>query len=191
MTDEQNSMNENAPSEDKEISTRKGNETIITREIGIDMGHRVTNHGSKCKNVHGHRYKIQVSVIGPLFSVGEQEGMVLDFGFLKEEMMQAIDYHFDHGMTLWRKDPLTLATLGMSDFTDLDAHIRMHGVAFFPKNEFWGKVCIMGEVPTAENLSKLWYDMLDERVRVRSHYQAKLLHVKVWETPNCSAIYIP
>ena len=63
-------------------------ENLITREIGIDMAHRVTHHGSKCKNIHGHRYTIHAMVKGPLFESGEQQGMVLDFGFLKEEMMK-------------------------------------------------------------------------------------------------------
>src|SRR4051812_45172843 len=82
------------------------NTHTIAREIGIDMGHRVTFHGSKCRNLHGHRYTIQATCRGPLFVEGEQQGMVLDFGFLKEIMMKEIDEPCDHGMALWVDDPI-------------------------------------------------------------------------------------
>src|SRR5262245_26860983 len=78
----------------------------ITREIGIDAGHRVTWHGSKCRNLHGHRYTVQALGSGPLGGEGEQLGMVLDFGFLKEEMLAEIDAPCDHGMILWIDDPI-------------------------------------------------------------------------------------
>ncbi len=62
----------------------------MSREIGIDAGHRVPTHGSKCKNLHGHRYTIQaICKAGFLQSEGEQKAMVIDFGFLKEEMLSA------------------------------------------------------------------------------------------------------
>ena len=32
---------------------------IVRRQIGIDAGHRVMTHGSKCRNMHGHRYTIE------------------------------------------------------------------------------------------------------------------------------------
>ena len=79
----------------------------ITREIGIDAGHRVPDHGSKCRNIHGHRYRVLATCEGPLARVGEQTGMVLDFGFLKEEMMTQIDAPCDHGMIMAASDTLT------------------------------------------------------------------------------------
>ncbi|RZM10640.1 MAG: 6-carboxytetrahydropterin synthase, partial [Sphingomonas sp.] len=58
------------------------------------------DHGSKCHNLHGHRYRIEAWCRGPLFAAGEQTGMVLDFGFLKDEMMRTIDARFDHAFML-------------------------------------------------------------------------------------------
>ena len=40
--------------------------TLVTKVIEIDMGHRVPNHKSKCKNLHGHRYRFEVAVNGEL-----------------------------------------------------------------------------------------------------------------------------
>ena len=70
----------------------------ITRSIGVDYGHRVMTHGSKCKSIHGHRGTIEVTCTGSsLHQSGEQSEMVLDFGFLKEVMMNVIDKSIDHG----------------------------------------------------------------------------------------------
>lgn len=160
---------------------------LITREIGIDMGHRVTYHGSKCRNLHGHRYTVHATCSGPLYASGEQEGMVLDFGFLKEEMMNEIDTPCDHGMCLWIEDPL------LSTFTDDEGiafarhMIKLNG--YFETNLITGKMYIVPFVPTAENLAKHWFERLTPKILKRTDNQAKLEFVKVWETPNCSASY--
>ena len=78
-----------------------------TRIIGIDMGHRVMTHGSKCKSLHGHRYQIEATVeADALQTEGVQTGMVMDFGFLKDLMMDTIDRLCDHGMIMSFDDPL-------------------------------------------------------------------------------------
>ena len=53
----------------------------ITTRMEFDSGHRIPNHKSVCKNLHGHRYAIEVTVKG---EIGEQShesdfGMVMDF----------------------------------------------------------------------------------------------------------------
>lgn len=166
--------------------------TIATREIGIDMAHRVTNHGSKCRNIHGHRYKIELGISGKPFETGEgnpQEGMLLDFGFLKEEMMDKIDKYYDHGTTLWRQDPLVVATLTKEELDNADLDIADRGFYFMHPQKFWGKIVVVPFIPTAENLAKWWFEQLQKPVEVRSQGHAILTWVKVWETPNCSAIF--
>lgn len=159
----------------------------ITREIGIDAGHRVTFHGSKCKNLHGHRYTIQATCIGPLFVEGEQQGMVLDFGFLKEEMMDQIDTPCDHGMTLWIEDPFVdqFVTPEQKSCAYTDISILGYGGC----TSHFGKLYLVPFVPTAENLAKHWYERLAPRVKERTNGQATIHSVKVWETPNCAASY--
>lgn len=177
---------------------------LITREISIDAGHRVTYHGSKCRNVHGHRYRIEAMVKGPLYEHGEQKGMVLDFGFLKEEMMLEIDEPCDHGMIFWRDDEL-LARMFEPRLDDVGA---LHG-GTLSLNEWWThvdqilalngfyaghgrgeqKLYIVPFVPTAENLARHWFVRLDAAVGTRTRGQATMHSVRVWETPNCSAVY--
>ena len=73
----------------------------ITRRIGIDAGHRIATHGSKCRHLHGHRYTVEATCrAAALHAAGEQTDMVLDFGFLRDEMLKRIDAPCDHGMIL-------------------------------------------------------------------------------------------
>ncbi len=160
----------------------------ISREIGIDMGHRVTYHGSKCRNLHGHRYKIHAICDGPLISGGEQDGMVLDFGFLKDEMMQQIDEVHDHGTTLWVQDPLLGTFIGDENVAVCADHVLTNGYDM-PLSSITGKLCVVPFVPTAENLAKFWFDHMVPRVAERSGNMASLKRIDVWETPNCMASY--
>ena len=165
---------------------------LITREIGIDMGHRVTYHGSKCKNLHGHRYTIQATCSGPLYEEGEQQGMVLDFGFLKTEMMDIIDKYCDHGMVLWVEDPIVQKIALDNEFIEhlIQTDIDSQGWSFIvDEHEIFGKLYVVNFVPTAENLAKHWYDRLKPRVAEITGGQATLEQIKAWETPNCSAQY--
>lgn len=166
---------------------------LITREIGIDMGHRVTFHGSKCRNLHGHRYTIEATCSGPLFTEGEQQGMVLDFGFLKEEMMNEIDAPCDHGFCFWRQDELVCRMFEPEDDTEnwweaIDDAIRLNGFAEAPGRD-GTKIYVVPFVPTAENLAKHWFDRLAPRVNARTEGKGELVGIKVWETPNCTASY--
>jgi 6-pyruvoyltetrahydropterin/6-carboxytetrahydropterin synthase len=184
----------------------------IQREIGIDAGHRVTDHGSKCRNVHGHRYTVRAYCEGKLRVEGEQAGMVLDFGFLKEEMMTVIDAPCDHGMIFWRADELMCKMFEprIDDF-DTDLHnFGDHGDFHCHTLNEWNytvddiisksgyceargrdgiKIYIVPFVPTAENLARHWFRRLQPRVVRRSGQLARLLKVRVEETPNCWAEY--
>lgn len=154
----------------------------ITREIGIDAGHRVTNHGSKCKNLHGHRYTIHATVTGPLSQAGESEGMTLDFGFLKEIMLKCIDEPCDHALILWWDDPLLpiLMPLDLADF-DRTRPLSVMGSC--------GRVYLVPFVPTAENLAWHWFELLRPEVLTCTNGRAKILKLRVDETPNCWAEY--
>ena len=52
----------------------------IVKIIQWDMGHRVINHRSICKGLHGHRYKAEICVEGDIVSESgvSEEGMVVD-----------------------------------------------------------------------------------------------------------------
>ena len=154
----------------------------ITRQIGIDMGHRVPDHGSKCRSPHGHRYTIEAICVGELHKDGEEVGMVMDFGFLKEEMMSCIDEQFDHAFCFYYLDDHMIKMFGLQNRlkeawpNDMGRSLR---------NSHGFKVYVMRDIPTAENLAALWFNLLTDAVDMRSDGKARLEKVKVWETPNC------
>jgi len=161
----------------------------ITRSIEIDAGHRLPFHGSKCKNIHGHRYKIEARCSGKLIESGEQDGMILDFGFLKEEMEEVIDSKCDHGFIFCYYDEICINMLLDDDKKDLLIEgVKQNGHwSGISKNE--QKIYILDSAPTAENLAKHWFDLLKPKIKNRSNNMAFLVDITVWETPNCKARY--
>lgn len=161
----------------------------ISRQIGIDMGHRVHLHHSKCSNFHGHRYTIEAICEGQLWDFGTADGMVADFGFLKDAMMFCIDRCFDHSITLSIDDPHAMlfyngTKAGLRDI------MRHAGVGWVNSDGGpMGKVNIIDRTPTAENLAWLWFHLLQPEVAKALPDQGALRSVKVWETPNCWAQY--
>lgn len=64
----------------------------ITKKFTFEAGHFVPNHGGRCKFIHGHSYKLYVTVVGPI----REDGMVMDFKDLNTIVDTIID-PYDHG----------------------------------------------------------------------------------------------
>lgn len=168
----------------------------IVREIGIDAAHRVPLHGSKCRRLHGHRYTVEAHCTGPLAEMGEQSGMVLDFGFLKDEMMKLIDAPCDHATILWSQDLMSRLFIPDLDLNLVNQKTIEKGWHQIETNiEFQGgdkvpfKLYFIPYPPTAENLARHWYERLLPAVQERSEGRASLVQIVVHETPNCRASY--
>lgn len=156
---------------------------IITKQIEIDMGHRVMNHKSKCKNIHGHRYKIEVGVDDKIITEKgvSNEGMVIDFGDLKKIMMNEIDEVYDHGFIMSKEDDLLMKIFDVEIMGEVKNANR-----YVSLNNIDSKIIVVDFIPTAENLAKHWFDIIKgelEKIKI------KLKFVRVWETPTSSAIY--
>lgn len=67
----------------------------ITKEITFDMAHMLSNYNGKCANLHGHTYKLQVTVEG---EVDEDSRMVIDFNRLKEAIEDCVMERLDHAV---------------------------------------------------------------------------------------------
>ena len=63
---------------------------LITSESSFDAAHFLTNYEGKCKNIHGHRWRVAVTIKGELTN-----GMLVDFGDFKKDIKDLCDY-FDH-----------------------------------------------------------------------------------------------
>ncbi len=71
----------------------------IAKEFRWEMGHRLPFHKGKCKNLHGHSYKMMVEFEGEI----DSNGMVLDYYDVKE-MIAPIIEELDHSFMVYKGD---------------------------------------------------------------------------------------
>ena len=71
----------------------------ITRRLEFDAGHRIPNHASQCRHLHGHRYAIEVTVSGEIVAAegDSEQGMVADFAGIKALLHQHIVEPWEDG----------------------------------------------------------------------------------------------
>ena len=79
----------------------------ITKQFTFETGHALYGYDGKCKNVHGHSYKLSVTVIGsPISDVNNVKyGMVIDFTDLKKIVKEEIVDQFDHATVFNQNTP--------------------------------------------------------------------------------------
>jgi 6-pyruvoyltetrahydropterin/6-carboxytetrahydropterin synthase len=79
----------------------------ITKLFNFETGHALFGYDGKCKNVHGHSYKLSVTVIGnPITDTTHVKlGMVIDFGDLKKIVKEEIVDQFDHATVFNKNTP--------------------------------------------------------------------------------------
>ena len=131
----------------------------VTKTVKFDAAHVLTNHQGLCKNLHGHTYRVDVSVAQADDEAGD---MVIDFKDLKGIANEVICDRFDHAFVY------STASAGESDIA---AAVARQGMRTAP-------------IPfrsTVENLARHFHGELKARL-------PGLSEVKVWETPdNCAA----
>ena len=79
----------------------------ITKQFNFETGHALYGYDGKCRNVHGHSYKLSVTVIGkPITDTSHVKlGMVIDFGDLKKIVKEEIVDKFDHATVFNKNTP--------------------------------------------------------------------------------------
>ena len=142
----------------------------IGKVIQWDMGHRVLNHRSVCKGLHGHRYKAEICVEGDLVETKDasEEGMVIDFADIKKTAQKFIQAELDHAFMVWEKD--------------------IELLEFF-KNSKGHKPVIVPFTPTAENVAAYIFNELKDEFTDVFKTGLHLQSVKLWETPSSYALY--
>lgn len=128
----------------------------------FDSAHFLKGYEGKCSNIHGHRWKVEVTVASEdVEEDGQIRGMVVDFKTLKEDLAKLAD-EFDHSLVI-EEGSLRKTTKNAL----LEEEFRIVEVPFRP---------------TAENLAEYFFGEMEEK-----DYQVVL--VKVYETPNNCAAY--
>ena len=137
----------------------------ITTRLEFDAGHRIPNHKSNCKNLHGHRYAIEVTVTGPIHDdiKSSDFGMVIDFSDVKQIIRDLIVDRWDHAFIVYKDD-----------------HEIVNFLNTLPNH----KTVIFPVVPTAENMAAEAYLILSSEFNHRFHHQLKIKQIRIYETPN-------
>ena len=140
----------------------------ITRRLEFDAGHRIPNHDSRCRHLHGHRYALEVTLSGEASSsAGDpRHGMVMDFSEVKAIARRELIDSWDHAFLAWRGDRKVLDFLGT-----LPGH----------------RTVVFDAPPTAEHLAQSAFDVLKRAYDDRFGLHLRLERVRVYETPNCWA----
>ena len=137
----------------------------ITRRLEFDAGHRIPNHNSQCKHLHGHRYALEITLSGDIITqegVSEQ-GMVMDFSDVKRIATEQVVGVWDHAFLVYRGDTLVFEFL-----QTMPGH----------------KTVVLDVVPTAENLALVAFNLLDHAYRDTYNNRLTLERVRLYETPN-------
>lgn len=132
----------------------------VTKTVRFDAAHVLTNHQGLCKNLHGHTYRVDVSVRQ---APDDTRDMVIDFKELKRICEETILARFDHAFIYDSSSP------GESELAAVVAKNGMRSVAIPFRS-------------TAENLARHFFTELKPRV-------PGLASVRVYETPDSCAEY--
>ena len=83
------------------------NKIRITKQFSFETAHALHGYDGKCKNLHGHSYKLDVTVMGsPISDASDPKyGMVIDFGDLKKIVKEDIVDVFDHATVFNKNTP--------------------------------------------------------------------------------------
>ena len=141
---------------------------FITRRLEFDAGHRIPDHKSQCRHLHGHRYVIEITLSGNVIqkSGDAANGMVMDFSQVKDLAKAHLVDAWDHAF---------LAFAGDTAIVDFLNGLPDH------------KTVILDRVPTAENLARIAFEQLDAVYRDTYGNHLQLHKVRLYETPNCWA----
>jgi 6-pyruvoyltetrahydropterin/6-carboxytetrahydropterin synthase len=144
----------------------------ITKEFTWCMAHMLANHEGKCRNIHGHTYKMQVEITrkkGGLISArGKTDhSMVLEFNDLKNIVNKLIVDRLDHAFLYWidSTDPME------------------HEIAEILK-KYDRKMVEINYRPTAEEMAISFKEQIDKEINPLGVEVATLI---VWESPTSFA----
>lgn len=141
---------------------------LITKIVEWDMGHRIPNHHSQCRNLHGHRYRMEVVISGEIIETpnDSSSGMLIDFSDLKTILETQIVIPCDHAFMMSDSDDI------MINFFKENSALK-HFVVPFP--------------PTAEEISKWCATKIAKQIKSVYQGRIKLESVTIWETPTSKA----
>ena len=140
----------------------------ITRKLEFDAGHRIPDHRSQCRNLHGHRYVLEITLEGEIVNVegAPDRGMVMDFADVKSLAVQHLVDRWDHAFLVFEGDTQVRGFLDT-----MPGH----------------KTVVLDRIPTVENLALIAFEILSNVYDAHYGVDLRLKRVRLYETPNCWA----
>lgn len=140
----------------------------ITRKLEFDAGHRIPDHKSQCRNLHGHRYTLEITLTGKVIEAtgNSDNGMIMDFSDVKALAKEHLIDVWDHAFLVYEND-----------------HAVRDFLATIPDH----KTVTIDRIPTVENLAKVAFDILRAVFLDRFGTGLRLYKLTLHETPNCWA----
>lgn len=137
----------------------------ITTRLEFDAGHRIPDHKSQCRNLHGHRYAIEITLSGDIIQQdhASENGMVMDFSDVKKIARETVVDVWDHAFIVYEGDQVVL------DFLN---SLPNHKTVIFPT------------IPTAENMASEAFRLLKAQYKDIYGNHLTLERVRLYETPN-------
>ena len=141
---------------------------LITRRLEFDAGHRIPEHDSQCRHLHGHRYAIEITLSGDVIQKkgAPDNGMVMDFAKVRDIAREHLVEVWDHAFLVYKSDTIVLEFL-----RSLPGH----------------KTVVLNATPTAENMALEAFRILDRAYRDIYGNHLRLEHIRLYETPHCWA----
>lgn len=144
----------------------------VTKEMTFDCAHMLSGHEGLCQNLHGHTYKILVTVGGKQLTEGPSKGMIIDFKHLKEAMDNVIKENFDHAIIFSGREYRNDAEQELVEWA------QKHEVRYY----------IMPRRSTAECMAQHFQILLaDYLANELGLTNITEMHVRVYETPTSYA----
>jgi 6-pyruvoyltetrahydropterin/6-carboxytetrahydropterin synthase len=140
----------------------------ITRKLEFDAGHRIPDHRSQCRNLHGHRYVLEITLQGDVVDTegAPDRGMVMDFADVKRLAIEHLVGVWDHAFLVYQGD------VKVREFLEsLPGH----------------KTVVLDRIPTVENLAAKAFEILANVYDAHYGVNLRLAKVRLYETPNCWA----
>jgi 6-pyruvoyltetrahydropterin/6-carboxytetrahydropterin synthase len=126
----------------------------IAKEFRWEMGHRLPEHFGKCKNIHGHSYRMIVELEGEV----DKSGMVMDYYDLKK-IVEPVVEKLDHAFMVYKEDKEIISFL----------------------EKMKSKIVVVGFQSTVENISQYF---LNEIKKTNFPQNVKKVSIRIYETAD-------
>lgn len=108
------------------------NNFLLTKKFRLEMAHALVGYDGLCSQIHGHSYRLEVTVVGEAVCnpEGAKDGMAIDFGEIKGAVERSVVATFDHSLVI-RRSPQTEEVVEV-----LERHFeRINAVEWQPTSE--------------------------------------------------------